>query len=162
MSDPSIGQYVAAFLALAAVVSTTYAAFRWARPRYQRLASKVTGVFDAILGRDAVVDSITGKELAPPLPGMGVRMAHQEQQMELLAVTVTKLANQQSHFQRLEERVDSNTERIKALEDAQLERVVTRAESAQAWRTIETALNQDNGDAADPEQPDDPAGELDP
>lgn len=105
--------------------------------RWQRAFSrKATAIGDAILGRDAVVDSITGKEIAPPLPGMGVRMAHQEQQMEAITVAVTKLASQQEYL------VD-HERRIKALEDQAVERVVTRAESAAAWRAVEAVAKND-------------------
>lgn len=105
--------------------------------RWQRAFSrKATAVADSILGRDAVVDSITGKEIAPALPGMGVRMAHQEQQMEAITVAVTKLASQQEYL------VD-HERRIKALEDQAVERVVTRAESAAAWRAVEAVAKND-------------------
>lgn len=105
--------------------------------RWQRAFSrKAAAIGDAILGRDAVVDSITGKEIAPPLPGMGVRMAHQEQQMEAITVAVTKLASQQEYL------VD-HERRIKALEDQAVERVVTRAESAAAWRAVEAVAKND-------------------
>jgi hypothetical protein len=95
---------------------------------------KVAAVTDAILGREAVFDSITGKEIAPPLPGMGVRMAHQEQQMEAITVAVTSLASQR-------EALENHEGRIKALEEAAVERVVTRAESAAAWRAVEAVAN---------------------
>lgn len=111
--------------------------------RWQRAFSrKATAIGDAILGRDAVVDSITGKEIAPPLPGMGVRMAHQEQQMEAITVAVTKLASQQEYL------VD-HERRIKALEDSSLERIVTRAESAQAWSAVEAISKSSPPDEID-------------
>jgi multidrug efflux pump subunit AcrA (membrane-fusion protein) len=102
---------------------------RWVRPRWQRARRKVAGVFDAILGRDAIVDSITGKEIEPELPGIGVRMAHQESQMEKLTDAVAILAD--SH-----QRISSLEQRVTVLEDARTERAIAQAESAQAWRAI--------------------------
>lgn len=87
---------------------------------------------DALLGRDAVVDTITGEERVPALPGIGVRMAHQEQQMELLTEAVAKLASTHT-------RLENHETRILKLEEAAVERVVTRAESAAAWRAMEAA-----------------------
>jgi len=106
---------------------------------YRSARTKVTAVSDAILGRDAVVDTITGREIAPALPGMGVRMAHQEQQMEAITAAVTRLASQQ-------EALTDHERRIKALEEASVERVVTKAESAAAFRAIEAVAQQNHVD----------------
>lgn len=100
-----------------------------------------TKIVDTLVGREAVVDTITGEEKLPALPGIGVRMAHQEQQMELLAITVTKLVDQQVHQTQLAQRVDEHDDRLRVLEAAQVERVITRAESAQAWQAMEAAIN---------------------
>lgn len=109
---------------------------KWVRPRIRKGVDQVTGVRDAILGREAIVDSITGKELAPALPGMGVRMAQQEavsklqqEQMTLLTDAVAKLAN--TH-----QRLDDHDRRLNALEAAAIERVATKAESVAAWRAV--------------------------
>jgi hypothetical protein len=99
------------------------------------------GFRDAILGRDEVLDSITREVIKPPLPGIGTRMAHQETQMELLTVTVTKLVDQQVFLQGIAERVDSAESRLDKLEAAAVERVVAKAESTAAWRAMEAATN---------------------
>lgn len=137
MTPAEIG---AALVAVAAAIGALallgkYALKGW---RWQRaLARKAAAIGDAILGRDAVVDSITGKEVLPPLPGMGVRMAHQEQQMEAITAAVTRLASQQEALTDHDRRIQSNTLRIEALEAAAVERIAARAESAQAWRAVE-------------------------
>lgn len=133
--------------ALVVVLGALIALARWVRPKVQSITADVAQARDALLGRDAVVDSITGRELAPPLPGMGVRMAHQEQQTELLIVTVTKLVDQQAHQQRLERVVEDHDKRISALETAGVERIVARAESAQAWSAMEAAIHADPNEA---------------
>jgi hypothetical protein len=131
---------LALILAVAAVVGLVLSVRRWASPRWRNVKGDGVAMRDAVIGRPAVVDTITGKELAPALPGIGVRMAHQEQQMELLAVTVTKLVDQQTHQRALEQRVNLHDDRIRALEEAAVERVVGKAESAQAWSAMEAAI----------------------
>jgi hypothetical protein len=121
-----------------------YAVKAWCGWRLAR--SKVGAVTDAILGREAVVDSITGKEIAPALPGMGVRMAHQEQQMEAITLAVTRLASQQEAIVELKRGHEDHASRLARLEEAAVERVVTKAESAAAWRAIEAVTKNDNGE----------------
>ena len=103
------------------------------------------GVRDAILGREAVLDSITREVIKPPLPGIGTRMARQETRMELLTVTVTKLVDQQVFQQQLAERVDGIEARVEQLEGQAVERIVTKQKSAQAWRAI-AAMQGDTDD----------------
>jgi hypothetical protein len=123
---------------LIAIIGALVAWLRWVRPKIHRGRKEIVAVRDAILGRDAITDSVTGTEIAPALPGMGVRMAHQEKQMELLTTAVAQIAD--SH-----QRLESLETRVQALENASVERVVTRAESAQAWRAI-AAVHESNGD----------------
>lgn len=101
---------------------------------------------DAILGRDPVTDSITGKELAPALPGIGVRMEHQERQMETLTQAVRTIADTQVTVAAIQQEVADHRGRIRRLEEATVERVVSRAESAAAWRAMEAAANGDQTD----------------
>lgn len=117
----------------AAVIAALAALWKYGLKAWRawRIArAKVTAVGDAILGREAVVDTITGKEIVPPLPGIGVRMAHQEQQMEAITAAVTRLASQH-------EALKDHESRISRLEDAAVERVVAKAESAAAWGAVE-------------------------
>ena len=108
--------------------------FKVIRPRYVRWQKRQTAKMDAILGREARYDSITGELVQPPLPGIGVRMANQEQGLIALALTVEKIAD--SH-----ERLNNHEARLKALEDARVEHVVSRAESAAAFTAMEAAIN---------------------
>ena len=135
MTPAEIGAGIVAVAAAvgALVILWKYGLKAWRGWRLAR--AKVGAVTDAILGRDALVDSITGREIAPALPGMGVRMAHQEQQMEAITLAVTRLASQH-------EALTDHERRIKALEDSAVERVVTRAESAAAWRAVEAVANE--------------------
>lgn len=126
--SPAESVILAAAVVAALAALSKYGLKVWRAWRVAR--AKVTAVGDAILGREAVVDTITGKEIAPALPGMGVRMAHQEQQMEAITAAVTRLASQH-------EALKDHETRISRLEEAAVERVVTRAESAAAWSAVE-------------------------
>lgn len=143
------GDAVGLALAVIALVSAVIGWLRWVRPKIHRGKREVTAVRDAILGRDPIVDSITGEEIEPALPGMGVRMAHQEQQsrdqqlqMQILTDAVSKLA--ESHT-----RLDAIENRVKVLEDSAIERVVARAEAAHAWRAMAAAAEAQPGEAPD-------------
>ena len=60
--------------------------------------------------------------------------------MELLTVTVTKLVDQQAYLRALQSVVDGHDNRIAALEEAAVERVVSRVESAQMFQAMDTAM----------------------
>lgn len=121
--------------------------FRVVWPKWRRFTTKVGGVADAILGRDAIFDRITHKELVPALPGLGVRQAKQEEQMELLTVTVTKLVDQRDYLQALTRVVDGHGDRLDALEEATLERVTSHVESAHMFKAMDTAMKSTPPDA---------------
>lgn len=141
--DPTdANEYVTLALGIIALLGAVLAWIRWVRPRIRRGRAEITAVRHALLGREEIVDSITGKTIEPALPGIGTRMANQEQQMELLAVTVTKLVDQQVHQQKLEERVDLHEARLVALEEQTIERVAAKAESISAWRAVEAVAKQ--------------------
>ena len=123
--------------------------WRWGRPKVQQAKREATAMRDAILGRERVVDSITGRELAEPLPGIGVRMAHQEEQMRMLTDAVSKIADSHRRLEHVEQRVDRHDEEIADLRAAQMERIVTRAESAQAWSAVEAVAKSTPPDQID-------------
>lgn len=103
---------------------------KWGRPRFRSAVRELVKFRDSVNGRDPIIDSITGKQIEPAVPGIGVRMEHQEQQMQLLTDAVAKIANSHERLERLEGRVS-------VLENAAVERVVNRVESAQAYAAIE-------------------------
>lgn len=151
MSD--FQQTVAAVTAVLALAGVIGGYLKWLRPRWRRVIEQLVAIRDSILGRDAIRDSITGRVIEQPLPGMGVRMDHQERQMTLLARTVDKLADAQNELakavaQQVEhgKRLDDHEDRIGKLETAAVERIVARQESAQAWRAVEAAVNASSPD----------------
>lgn len=123
--------------AVVALITALAGWWRWVRPRIERVKKDGAAMRDAVLGREVVVDSITGRELAPALPGIGVRMAHQEDQMRLLTDAVSKIADSHRRLEHVEQRVDEIAVDVADLKAASMERIMARAESAQAWQAVE-------------------------
>ena len=122
-----------ALLSLFAIVAAFAAFFRWVAPRYRRAKSRVVATVDTIAGREAITDSITGRELAPAIPSIGERMATHEGRLDRMVEAVAEIA-------RNHQRIDSLEVRVDALERSQVERIAGKPESIQLFRTIETAL----------------------
>jgi hypothetical protein len=53
---------------LLTILTAIFAFFRWVRPKMKQAASDIQAGRDALIGREAIFDSITGKELVPALP----------------------------------------------------------------------------------------------
>lgn len=115
-------------LGVVGVLGALLAAWRWARPRYRAAKARTNAAIDSLVGRDAIVDTITGRELAPALPGIG-------QRMDVVEHTLAKLADQQN-------RIDDHETRLSRLEIANIERTVTRAESLQHLSTLDEAIRR--------------------
>lgn len=116
--------------AAAAVVAGWW---RWVRPWWRDLRRDFVAGRDALVGRPPVRDSITGKELAPEIPGIGARMATVEQAL------VTMAQNHHTLTQ-LQELGANHEARIGKLEDAAVERVMGRAEAVAAWQAMHAAV----------------------
>lgn len=130
---------VAVALGLTSLLGAGWAFRAKVQPWWQDLRQDYIKGRDALVGRDAVVDSITGRELAPALPGIGQRMANVEtaivaiaqQQQEIADLKVTSAI----HDREIARLGDGQAR----LEAAMVERIVTKAESAAAWRAMEAA-----------------------
>lgn len=123
-------QVVTLALGLAGLAAAGYGLTRWLRPIWRRWRLDRRAERDALIGRPPVVDSITGKELVPALPGIGQRMANVEQVLVGIAESRQRLDDLESGFAIL--RGD-----VEALKAGAVERIVTRAESTQALRLME-------------------------
>lgn len=133
----SPAEQVALAATIATLVSVLGGWLRWGRPRVAKAKQEATAMRDAILGREPVVDSITGRELAPALPGIGVRQARTEDQMALLTEAVSKIADSHVRLAHIETRVDDLAVDVADLKAGAMERIMARVEAAQAWSAVE-------------------------
>lgn len=127
---------------------------RWGLPRWQAFRAKTTAALDSLVGRPAVVDSITGVERVPALPGIGVRMDHAERQMELLTTTVAKLADQEAAITELREVAAQHAKDIALLQAGVVERVANKVEQTELFKTMQRMQDEDptlDGEALDDE-----------
>lgn len=145
-------EIVGAAIGLATLLGLVFSWIRWVRPRLQRARAEAVAVRDSLVGREAIVDTITGRVISPALPGLGVRMeAVEHAQVEtkqVLEHIATLIEGQQDQDRRIEDHED----RIKALEDQTVERVVTKVESAAAWRAVEAVAKTTPPDEIDDPQ----------
>lgn len=131
-------------LSAAGLVGIIAGWLRWIRPRWRRAGREWQSAKDSLLGREAVVDSITGREVLPALPGVGVRLDTQERHLAAIEKALTTLAADSAQLA-------NHEERIRALEVAAIERVAARAESVAAWRAVEAvAANEPSAERPDP------------
>jgi hypothetical protein len=127
---------------LVVLLGALFGWLRWIRPRARRAASRVGAALDTIAGREAIVDNITGRELAPALPSIGERMDTMERTVSLLAQQQAHQAVQDREIATLAGRVDAVENDVQQLKDGTIERVAARAESVAAWRAVEAVAKQ--------------------
>lgn len=113
-------------IALGAAGAVLIGVWRWASRRVRSGVHTYGAFKDAVLGREAVLHPDTGAEIVPASPGLGHRMSTVE-------TAVVRLAESQARW-------DDHESRIARLEKAEGERLVSRTESIELLRTIETAL----------------------
>ncbi len=128
---------VSVALGIIAILGAVVAHFRWVRPKYRRGRDMFVAGRDSLIGRPAIVDTITGKELSPALPGIGNRMENVEQNQIETRDALRHIAAVMEGQQIQDRRIDDHETRLHALEAAAVERIVTKAESAAAWRAVE-------------------------
>jgi hypothetical protein len=142
---PDLDMTTRAIITAGAIVAVLGGWWRWVRPRYRKAKRDSVAIRDVLLGREAQRDTITQQETSPAIPGIGQRMSTVEHAL------VTFAENRHDLDSLIESRAN-HEDRIKKLEDASVERVVTRAESAAAWRAVEAVANAQPD--VDAEQPD--------
>lgn len=104
---------------------------------------------DALIGRPAIMDSITGAEIAPALPGIGHRMATMEGAVAELIRSSQRHEAHEAHLAHLDARADGHDHDIAELRSQTVERIVTKAESTAAWKAMEAATLADPDREAD-------------
>jgi hypothetical protein len=103
----------------------------WESPRRREARARDKAVAEAILGEPAVHD-LAGNIIMPSKPGLVSRTS-------TLEAAVSTLVDQDTRIKHLE---TDHGARLKALEDARVERLVTQAESAHMWRAVaDNAVN---------------------
>lgn len=106
------------------LIGAVYGAWRHYRPSVKRAGAAL----DAIIGKEATLDR-AGNLIEPSQPGLVHRVATVEEAVvELRHVTALYIETQK--------RIDHHDLRLKALEDARVERLITQAESAHMWRAV--------------------------
>lgn len=122
----TIDQYGGAALTVLGVLTILVPVYlRWVRPKWRAFRHDLVAGRDALVGRDAILDPMSGTQLAPALPGIGKRMENFETALLTLAENQSVLVNHE--------------ERLVRLELAAAERIVTRAESGAAFSAMEAA-----------------------
>lgn len=111
---------------------TLFTWFKVLKPRIQGVSREVRSARDSLLGRDAILDTITGKELAPALPGIG-------QRMDTIETALTQLVD-------VHVRLNSHEKRLLDLERMDMERAIARTETIEMYRTMDTALRSQPAD----------------
>lgn len=96
------------------------------RPWLRTLGREYRAGRDSLLGREAITDTITGREIAPALPGIG-------QRMDTIETALAQLVD-------VHVRLNSHDKRLTDLEAKDLERAMARTESIEMLRTIDTAI----------------------
>lgn len=115
---------------LLSVVGGAIAVWVFVRPAVKRSRA----VADAILGEESVHDR-AGREIQPARPGLVSRVGSVEHTLALLVETNARLENHEG-------RLDGHDAAIRELQEQALERIVTKAESASAWRAVEAVAKQ--------------------
>lgn len=129
---------------------------RWGLPRYRDWRAQFVAARDSIIGRPAVLDTITGEERVPALPGVGMRLATTEQHLGTLTALVGELVRERADVQALDRRVTVVENDVESLKAASVERVVNRVDSAHAWAAVAEAIKAQPDVVVEPDRPDPP------
>ena len=127
-----ITETTGALLGVIALLGAVAGWVKWLRPKLYARELDQVAQRDALIGRPPVLDSITGKVLAPALPGIG-------QRMDTIETAVAELVRSKERHEAHEAHLARHDDQIAALEAGSVERVVSKAESAAAWRAMEAA-----------------------
>jgi hypothetical protein len=105
-------------------LGAVYGVWRRLRPAVRR----GTAAVDALVGREAIKDR-SGNVLEPAQPGLVHRVATVEE-------AVVEFRHVVALWTETQHTLTDHAHRIKNLEDARVERLVTQAESAHMWRAV--------------------------
>jgi hypothetical protein len=145
----SLDGWLQAIIVIGAAVTVLATFLRWIRPRLRNFFGDLRAIRDTLVGRPAMRDSITDRIIpGTALPGIGERMASQEQAVAAMSESVKALVENN-------QRLDDHERRIERMEDAlHIDRRLDKIESVQLLRTIETVAQAEATPPPEGERPD--------
>ena len=145
----SLNGWLQFIILIGAAGTVILAALRWVRPRIKNFTGDLRAVRDTLVGRPAMRDSITDRIIpGTALPGIGERMASQEQTVADMSKSVRTLVENN-------QRLDDHEKRIERIEDAlHIDRRLDKIESVQLLRTIETVAQAEATPPVEGDRPD--------
>jgi hypothetical protein len=126
-------------LASGAVLILSALIAAWVRkvgPWLKEQAWKRQAKDDFLVGRPPAINRITG-EATPALPSAAEQFGAISKEVRSLSQQMGPLTQAVAQIAESHKRLDDHEGRIKTLEEQAVERVVTKAESAAAWRAME-------------------------
>ncbi|WP_028472128.1 hypothetical protein [Nocardioides alkalitolerans] len=124
--------------AVGAAVIMLAGLFVWIKKKVREPIQNFNRGLVALVGREAVIDPATGMSLAPPIPGLGVRLAHIEEVMSQLAVNDQRTTQVFAQMETIHGRLNTLQEQIvNHMTDSESERQSRLAEQTAMWRAIE-------------------------
>ena len=111
-----LGTSAGAVTAISVIGAATVATVAWLRKPGRQLYRKIGGALDVLVGRDAITDRATGRELAPPMLGIGQRMDVSEQNHANLREDVARVVGAVESLVERNERLDDHDRRLKVVE----------------------------------------------
>lgn len=133
LPSPDAAQVVLTLTTLAAIW------LGWAKvlgPWVKRKWDRFVGIFQAIAGRDPIVDKASGKELAPAMPPLGEQLSTINDTMQKLVIVIESNHDAHKRIDNHEGRLSATERDIAAMKLAAVERIVTKDEAAQMWRAV--------------------------
>lgn len=128
----------------------------WAKfigPRVKRGWGRVVGIFQAIAGRDAIVDKVSGKEVAPAVPPLGEQLSTMNETIAKLVAVIESNHDAHERLNAHDKHLVAHDQAIGALISGSLERAATAMSSAALLNAVA------NGDIVNGDT-DEPGGEL--
>lgn len=125
----------------------------WAKyvgPKVRRFTDRAVGIFQAIAGRDAIIDKVSGKEVAPAVPPLGEQLSSINDTMAKLVAVIESNHDAHERLNAHDKHLVAHDQAIGALISGSLERAATAMSSAALLNAV---ANGDivNGDATEPE-----------
>ena len=146
--------------AVTVILGALVVVIRRIRPVWKSLRRDFIAGRDALVGREEIVHPETGRVVVPAVPGIGTRMANVEEAIVAIARHQADIADLKVNDARHDATLAKHAEDIAALKLAQVERIVSKAESTAAFQAMEAVARAQpdlDVDAVDADVEEDPA-----